>query len=248
MVGTPNQARLAPEDLGAEAPNNNFEFEALQLANNYRRAIIGEFADSLRGDVLEVGAGIGQNTAHLIGLPSVKRVVAVEPDPQFCVRFRENFPGQTLIPGTIDALQASTAWDTIVSINVLEHIADDDRELASYARLLAPRKGRLCLFVPARQEIYAPLDKDFGHHRRYSKAPLRASLERVGFQILQLHYFNLVGYFAWWFNFCILKKRHFNPLAVRIYDQIIFPPFHAFEQKLLRPSIGQSLIAIAACP
>ena len=61
------------------------------------------------------------------------------------------------------------SWNAILSINVLEHIESDADELATYFRLLKPARGALCLFVPARPDIYAPIDKDFGHFRRYTR-------------------------------------------------------------------------------
>jgi hypothetical protein len=135
--------------------------------------------------------------------------------------------------------------NAILSINVLEHIKEDDRELAVYRQKLAREKGALCLFVPARPEIYAPIDRDFGHFRRYTKKELCQKLERAGFEILLLRYYNFVGYFAWWLNFCALKKRGFDLQAVRFFDRIIFPPVHAFEANVCPPPIGQSLLAIA---
>ncbi len=132
-----------------------------------------------------------------------------------------------------------------MSVNVLEHIQEDERELAVYRRKLAREKGALCLFVPARPEIYAPIDRDFGHFRRYTRPELRQKLERAGFEILRLRYYNFVGYFAWWLGFCVLKKRGFDLPSVRFFDRILFPPVHGFETRICAPPIGQSLLAVA---
>lgn len=227
------------------AGTGNFEFDALRAAQNYRRALIGEFSPYLSGRVIEVGAGIGQMTEQLVTLPGVRRVLAVEPDPSFCRQFRERLPGHSLLEGTVDNLDASTSANAIVSVNVLEHIEQDEKELATYARLLQREAGMICLFVPARPEIYAPLDRDFGHYRRYTRSSLSAKLKRAGFEIARLHYFNFIGYFAWWFSFCLLRQRRFQVSSVRLFDQVIFPPMHALEKKLIRPPFGQSLLAIA---
>ena len=114
-----------------------------------------------------------------------------------------------------------------------------------YQERLADQRGHLCLFVPARQEIYAPLDKDFGHYRRYGRTELRRKVEQTGFTVVRLHYFNWIGYFAWWFNFCLLKKRRFDVNSVVVFDRIIFPLVHALERNFARPPFGQSLLAIA---
>lgn len=228
---------------GSSSPN--FEFEALREARNYRRAIIQEFAPYLRGRVLEVGAGIGQMTAELKSLPAIEYLLAVEPEPAFCAEFRKTLPGQPLLEGTIAALTDPGPWHGIVSLNVLEHVPDDVAELKAFARLLGPGRGQLCLFVPAGPEIYAPIDRDFGHQRRYSRGELKSKLTQAGFEIRQMDYFNFVGYFAWWLNFASLGQRRFNPGAVRLFDQWIFRWAHALEFRWLRPPFGQSLIAVA---
>ncbi len=172
-------------------------------------------------------------------------MLAVEPDPGYCELFRRHLPDQTLIQGTVADLPRDSHGDCVVSINVLEHIADDERELSAYARVLRRDSGVLCLFVPACPEIYAPIEKGFGHFRRYRRHELHEKLERAGFELIRLHYFNVVGYFAWWFNFCLLRKRHFDVAAVRFFDTAIFPAVHTFESRVARPPFGQSLLAVA---
>jgi SAM-dependent methyltransferase len=232
------------EPPNAIADTADFEFAALDEARNYRAALFREFAPQLHDHVLEVGAGIGQMTAHLVQLPAVTRTLAVEPDPEFCRRHRTLHPDHEILEGTADTLPAAEAWDAILSINVLEHIRDDESELRQYRRLLQARRGALCLFVPARPEIYAPIDRDFGHFRRYTRPELRRKLEAAGFEIRRLDYFNLIGYFAWWVNFRLLKKRRFEPGKVRFFDRRIFPLVHRWESSCLRPPVGQSLIAV----
>ena len=229
----------------ATANTQDFEFAALGEARNYRHALFEEFRSALRGDVIEVGAGIGQMSEHLRNWPGVQRAVAVEPDPRFCAEHRRRLPGHELIEGTVSDLPAGTACDAVMSINVLEHIREDEAELNRYAGLLRPRRGALCLLVPARSELYAPIDKDFGHFRRYDYPGLKSKLARAGFSTERLCYFNCVGYFAWWTSFCLVKKRSFSPGMVRTFDRCIFPVAHWCESHLFRPPFGQSLLAVA---
>ncbi len=229
----------------ATATTEDFEFKALDEAVNYRNALLREFEPWLKGPVIEIGAGIGQLTGGLAGLPGVTRLLAVEPDDGFATRFRAAHPQQEFLHGTAGAIPTDQGWRGLVSVNVLEHIRDDANELAIWQKLLAPQGGHLCLFVPARPEIYAPLDKDFGHFRRYTKPELKAKLEAAGYEIVKLSYFNLIGYFAWWASFVLLKQRTFKVKSVRLFDRAIFPWAHALESKVCRPPIGQSLIAIA---
>jgi len=225
----------------------SFEFDSLRNAHRYRAAVLNEFAPYLHGRVLEVGAGIGQFTAMLIGRPGINELVAVEPNPDFCRVLRETCPGVAVHVGTARTLPPGPTWDAIVSINVLEHIPDDEAELKTYASILRAGRGRLCLFVPAGREIYAPIDRDFGHYRRYGRAELREKLARAGFAIDSLHYFNGIGYLLWWLNFCVLRRRRFGVLSVRCFDRLVLPVVHAIETRITRPPVGQSLVAIA-CP
>jgi len=230
---------------GEGVSSEDFEFAALSEARNYRAKLLEDFSAYLRGGVLEVGAGIGQITKELSKVRSIHRLLSIEPDPSFCERIRFNLPHHELVEGTIADLEAGGDWNAILSINVLEHIEQDEKELAEYSRVLHRTNGALCLFVPARPEIYAPIDKDFGHFRRYTRVELKRKLERNGFQIVKLRYYNLAGYFAWWLSFCLLKNRAFNVSAVRLFDRAVFPVVHALESHVCPPPFGQSLLAIA---
>lgn len=232
------------QEPNAIASSKDFEFAALNHAANYRQALLREFGEFLQGDVAEVGAGIGQITELLLHMSAVKRVVAVEPDPEFCAQHRSSFPGHELIQGTARDLNPNQEFDAVLSVNVLEHIGEHEAELKLYSTMLRKRRGHLCLFVPARPEIYSPIDKDFGHFRRYRRKELQQLLREAGFQIVRLCYFNFVGYFAWWLNFCVLKKRHFEPAKVLFYDRAIFPVAHMVERTICRPPFGQSLLAV----
>lgn len=229
----------------AFAAEENFEFEALNRAENYRRVLLCEFDRFLRGHVLEIGAGIGQITHPLSQLPNVEEVLAVEPSESFARTFKELHPQLPILQGTASSLNGHLGFDAALCVNVLEHIEHDVEELKEFHRLLKPRGGHLCLFVPARMEIYAPLDRDFGHFRRYHRPELREKLLQTGFQIQRLQYFNFIGYFAWWWSFKVRGSRQFNPGAVQLFDRVIFPVTHALESVVGAPPVGQSLLAVA---
>lgn len=237
--------------MSSAAPNAiantaDFEFSALWEAHNYRAYIIEEFGRFLTGHVLEVGCGIGQMTEEFKNLKSIEKLTCIEPDAAFAAQHRSSLPGTTLIEGTVEALPGGTKADAIVSINVLEHIGDDTDELARYHGLLSSPRSHLCLLVPAGPEIFAPIDSDFGHFRRYTKAELASKLENAGFRIEHIFHYNSTGYFAWLLGFKILKARKFNIAQVRLYDRLIFPIVHWLESRVARPPFGQSLVAIAS--
>ena len=227
------------------AITEDFEFAALQEAYHYPRSIVREFQPFLQGNVLEVGAGIGQMTRLFAESHGAERITAVEPDSGFAKKFREACPHLRLLEGTISEVPLVESYDVIVSVNVIEHIEDHDDEMKRYYNVLHPRRGSLCILAPARSELFSPIDKDFGHFRRYTKASMRKCLQDAGFEIERLYYFNFTGYFAWLLNFKIMGSRSFNPSAVRLYDQLIYRMTNFLETKVSRPLVGQSIIAIA---
>lgn len=222
-----------------------FEFAALSQALNYRRALVREFGPYIRGRVLEVGAGVGHITGELVRLPAVTELVLVEPEDRFCSVLRAGFPNLRLVHGTIADLAPEERFDCIVSVNVLEHIQDDEAELRRYRGHLKAGDGVLCLFVPARRELFSHIDTDFGHCRRYHKPELFLKLKSAGFQVQRIRYYNFVGYFAWLLTCRFLGRRHFNVRAVRVFDRLIFPVCNRIETGLCAPPVGQSLLAVA---
>jgi len=133
--------------VNTDATTDDFEFAALNETPNYRAALIQEFGPSLKGGVIEIGAGIGQVTDLLHQLPQISRLLSMEPDAHFASTFRQIHPNTEFIEGTIEDVPPGEDWDGILSINVMEHIQDDAAELSRYATLLSARRGALCLFV-----------------------------------------------------------------------------------------------------
>jgi SAM-dependent methyltransferase len=225
--------------------SESFEFAALSEARNYRAAIAKLFSPYLNGDVLEVGAGIGQMLEEVAAVCNLRSISAVEPDPHFVEELRRNLPQAQVWHGLEDDLPLDMFFDAILSVNVLEHIERDTVELTKWRKRLAPREGHLCLLVPARPEIYSLMDSDFGHFRRYTRRDLSEKLSAAGFTEIKVNYFNMVGYFAWLLNFKILNSRHFNASAVRLFDRFVFPTSQRIENAIRWRPFGQSLVAVA---
>jgi SAM-dependent methyltransferase len=220
---------------------NEFEFEALQQAHNYRRAIYRQFTPFIQGDIIEIGCGVGQFTNLLAGHPKASRVAGLEPDQHFHHQFQSDHPHLELIKGFAQDL--TSRWDTIISINVLEHIEADQLELNQFQEILNPG-GKLCILVPARPEIYAPIDATFGHFRRYTKTNLAQKLTQARLNIDHIQYFNPLGYLSWLIMCKLFRSQKFSATNVRIFDRYILPTSLALGTLTSNP-IGQSLIAIA---
>lgn len=221
---------------------NEFEFGPLSEARNYRQAILSVFGPFARGKTLEVGCGVGQFTRDLQSYSPSTQVTGLEPDPTFHARFVEYNPNIPVVKGT--AQDIGGQWDCIVSVNVLEHIKEDKAELEIYRGLLN-KGGHVCVFVPARQEIYAPVDAKFGHFRRYSRSQLQKCAEAAGFRIVHLEYFNPIGYLTWFLACKIMKRETFSLLSIKLFDRWILPVSLGLGRLLGNP-IGQSVIMVAA--
>jgi SAM-dependent methyltransferase len=232
------------EGMSFSPVNSEFEFEALAFARNYRREIARRFSPYLRGRVLEIGCGVGQFTQELSRIPTVTKLTGLEPDPRFHGRFTARNPQVPVFQGL--ASEVTTQQDAIVSVNVLEHIEDDLQELAVYRKLLYPN-GLLCLFVPARRELFSRIDGLMGHYRRYTKRELSRKIEQAGFHIQELRYFNPIGYLGWLVTFRLLQQTRFSARSVAFFDRYIFLSSIRLG-RLTGNVIGQNIIAISrAC-
>ncbi len=168
-----------------------------QAATDYRRqALQRMLLPWIKGPrVLDAGCGMGFMTTALARLGH--RVVAVDIEHEFvATAIRDNRSGARIADGLVFADSqfpfADASYDTIVSLDVIEHIADDARVLQEFARLLQPQ-GRLVLTVPALPALFGQRDVAMGHYRRYTKQLLEQRLTQAGLALDTLVYWNALG-------------------------------------------------------
>lgn len=226
------------------------DLEIMAAAVNYRRWIASQFHRFLGQRIVECGAGIGTFTELWLDRELVLAVDAYEP----CVeRLRSRFAGfANVVPIHMDIASptfvelARYRPDTIVCLNVLEHVEHDLAALSMMFTLL-PRGGRLVIFVPAFQGLYGSIDRLIGHHRRYAKRELREKLTQTGFTILDLLFMNGIAPVGWWWNNRVMKRNEESPLQVMVFDRWVVPWLSKLE-RLWPPPFGLSLIALAEKP
>jgi len=223
--------------------------EITEKAKNYNHWIFEVIKPYLGKRILEIGSGLGTFTEML----SAKNfVIASEVDTQYLVILKEKFKNkENVLVTKMDALKVSQLKevknkniDTIVAINVLEHIKDDLVALQNFYSILTPG-GKIILFVPAFPALLGEWDKKIGHFRRYTKNDLESKIKSCGFSPVKSSYFNSLGFLGWWFNKAI-KKAPTDSIVViqaRIFDRYIIPLLAAIE-RFLKPPVGQSLIVI----
>ncbi len=225
----------------------DFEFESLRLAVNYKKWIGQTFQSQLEtsGSILEVGAGIGQFTEVICELAPSAKISALEPERRFHDALKTAVPDVERLPcETNELVGGSRLFETIISINVLEHIEDDLTELKQWHDLLSPG-GHICLLVPACPEIFAPIDTMMGHYRRYAAESLIQLMEQAKLNVKELRYFNFIGYWLWLINFKLLKQRSIKSTHVALYDRFIIHLAKILDRSGLNRIKGQSLICVA---
>jgi SAM-dependent methyltransferase len=199
--------------------------------------------------VLEVGSGIGNMTRLLYGRDLV---VATDMEQAYLDILRNRFRRNPAIGvARLDlgsdedcAAIAHHEFDTVVALNVLEHIPDDLGALRRIYDLLSPG-GHVLLFVPADQKLFGTMDTQVGHMRRYSRETLRQVLEEAGFEPKKITYQNIFGRFGWWLNGQVLKRQHLPGGQSKVFDYLV-PVLRALEPK--DPSNGLSLVAVGQKP
>jgi SAM-dependent methyltransferase len=130
-------------------------------------------------------------------------------------------------------------------MNVLEHIKDDQKAINNVYQILEPG-AHFLIIVPAMDFLYAILDYEGGHYRRYTKSELSMKLKRAGFQIVKMHYINFPGAVGWYFNYVLLKKKLFAKGTFKLYNSLV--PIFRLVESIVKFPFGMSVIAIAKKP
>ncbi|MGD9765269.1 MAG: glycosyltransferase [Candidatus Binatia bacterium] len=231
------------DDSNADAGHTSLR--RLRRAGRYNEWIWGCLRPYAGERVLEVGCGIGTYTHFLRNHPLV---IATDNNETYLSLLRQRFQhhGNVRIERIdwerpdLDSLRAQQI-DTVVCLNVLEHVERDDDALATFNSVL-PIGGRLLLQVPALPALYGEIDRAIGHYRRYHREPLAEQLTRHGFALEMARYFNLPGVLGWYVNARLLRRRTVPGLQARIASALV--PWLRLEQKL-DPPAGMALLVVA---
>ena len=223
---------------------------AMELAYHYNRWIVTAYAPYIGRSVLEVG--IGHGAFHdLVGAPSF---VGIDVDPTMVERARRARPGvKWLVADVADdgfpELIGDRHFDTVLCVNVLEHVREQEAGLRNMLGVLAPG-GHLLLFVPAFKSLYTDLDRLAGHIRRYRVRQVCRLLVGAGAEVLMAEYFNPVGGVGWWLNRFLSHRALESEVVesqVRFFDRYVLPASRALNP-VTRGFFGQSVIAAARKP
>ncbi|MDO8903940.1 bifunctional 2-polyprenyl-6-hydroxyphenol methylase/3-demethylubiquinol 3-O-methyltransferase UbiG [Hydrogenophaga sp.] len=206
--------------------------------NRYLTELILNWFSKKDGPLVDFGAGGGTFATQVA--QAGFDVSCIETDPVLSDLLRQK---GLRVAGALDAVpDASLAG--IYSLNVLEHIEDDDGILALWHRKLASG-GKLLVYVPAFKVLFSSMDRKVGHHRRYRMAGLRGQMERAGFDLNVVRYADSVGFLAALiYRLADGGQGDINPRMLRLYDRWIFPVSRLLD-RVCWPWFGKNVYACA---
>jgi SAM-dependent methyltransferase len=230
------------------------DLEALADLENYPQWIVDEIKPYLGARLAEIGAGIGTITkriadGHLQHLPEA-RLEAFEPAGNLYRRLQEqlnhSYPelvGNGRLVATRGYFESSPErYDTVIMINVLEHIEEDQATLQQVFRSLTP-DGRVVVFVPALSWLYSPYDKAVGHYRRYEKEQLEGLFKKSGFELLKAKYLDCLGMLPWYLFYVLGRSQSMNRDLAQLYDRWVVPVTRWIEERH-PPVLGKNILIV----
>lgn len=223
--------------ISPEAYTGTDILEAMAEAKRYNKFLVSLITCRLNESdrVVDFGAGIG--TFAVAIEESCANLVCVEPDvKQISIMTSNNLN----VVSDIAEIESETI-DFLYSLNVFEHIEDDQAALREVARVLKPNAIAL-IYVPARNILYSAMDKKVGHYRRYSKKSLRTLVHSANFEITRLEYVDCIGFFAaLGYKVFGNSKGDLSIEVVKFYDRYLFPISRLLD-KITHPAIGKNLM------
>ena len=220
------------------------ELELFQLAKNWKRYLGSRLRPFVTGDSLEVGAGMGANVPYF-RFDASKRWVSLEPDAGLCDDYRRQQTEGTipsdceLVQGTLKSLPPDETFDSILYIDVMEHLPDDKAEFErAFRRLRAG--GHLMILCPAHNFLFSPFDKTIGHFRRYDKSMYRNLSDR---RPVRLEYLDSIGMMASLSNKLLLRQSYPTANQIKLWDRV-FVPVSRIADPLTFGMLGKSILGV----
>jgi glycosyltransferase involved in cell wall biosynthesis len=222
--------------------------QSVRRAHGFNLWMLSQFRAYLGQRVFEAGCGIGNFTELLLDR---ERLVCVDNDPFYVEIIRrrfghleniEAFQGDLTDAACVDRVR-SEEIDTIVCLNVLEHIEDDRAAIRNFHEMLRPG-GHVAALVPAHPWLYTDCDRTLGHVRRYTEPELREKFAQAGFEVASVEQFNRLAVYGWWLNGKRGQDR-LSPFQMRVYEFLL--PLAKLMDRLKRGP-GLSLILVARKP
>ena len=217
--------------------------ESMSQAVWYNQWTLEKFRPFLKGEILEVGCGIGNFTPFLT---KFGKVTAIDIKKEY-IRETKKKTGYNIEVGLGDIEKGKyffkgKRFDVIVCLNVLEHIEKDTQALSNMNQLLK-KEGHLVLLLPAHMFLYAEIDKAIGHFRRYSRVEIIDKLHSSNFELQFTRQLNFIGALGWFISGRLLRNKKVDGFKIKLFN--FFSPLFLRIEDLIEPIIGTSFLVVA---
>ena len=237
------QAPIAPE---TQTIYQSPDFQLFAEANNWKRYWSDNISAYIKGRVVEIGAGLGVSTEYMVK-PGCPEWICLEPDPSFAAHLARRID-QGEWPrccsakcGVLTDLAANVMADTILYIDVLEHIEDDEGEMRAAASHLN-REGHVIVLSPAFNFLYSQFDRAVGHHRRYNKADIER-LTPPDLALKTVFCLDSIFFFASLANRLLLKSSMPTSAQIAVWDRVLVP-LSRYTDGLFGSMFGKTIVAV----
>lgn len=241
---------MAPSTIADERPGaGHLTLEAFEQAPRFNAWMYDSIRPWLGKRLAELGAGRGNLSLHL---RQGREVLLTDQRDDHVALLQARWgrePGVTVARLDMTRAEDHAAIrhfrpDTVVFLNVLEHIADD-RLVLHLLHESVPSGGRLVVLVPYGMAYFSAFDREIGHHRRYGKGELEGKAQEAGFVVEHQHYFNKPGKLAWFLANTLGRRKRISPWQLRIYNTLT-PLFRIWDQVV--PGTGLSTVVVCRRP
>ncbi len=224
--------------------------DTISGAGNFNRWMYDAIAPHCKGEILEIGGGIGNISRQF--LSSGQKLTVTELQEEYCEIVRLKLSGY---PGLKEVVKMDIAdpefdkkfapffgrFDTVFALNVVEHIEDRNLALLNCKKLLKPG-GNIVILVPAFLSLFNQFDHSLGHYLRFTKTTLLQLLEETGYKVEYQRYFNFMGILGWWFTGSVLKREMIPEGQMALYNRLV-PLFRVIDL-FTRRFAGLSVISV----
>ncbi len=224
--------------------------DTISAAGNFNRWMYDAIAPHCKGEILEIGGGIGNISLQF--LASGQKLTITELQEEYCEMIRLKLSGYDGLKKVVRMDIADPEFpekfaplfgrfDTVFALNVIEHIDERTRALSNCKKLLKPG-GSIVILVPAFQSLFNQFDHSLGHYLRFTKTSLNQLLVESGFRVVNQRYFNFMGILGWWFTGSVLKREMIPEGQMSVYNRLV-PVFRIIDL-FTRRWAGLSVISV----
>jgi len=225
--------------------------DSIAQAGRFNQWMFQTVAADTRGEVLEIGSGIGNISAFFV---EQNRPISVsDMRPEYCEFLKKKFSGVNnfrevhqidIVDPDFDTVHKNLMgkFDSVIALNIVEHVEDDEYAIRNCLKLLK-QGGHLVVLVPAFMCLYNRFDRELGHYRRYTRKSLKKLFLQNNLDTEHIRYFNFIGMLGWWVSGSLLKKKTIPSGQMKLYNALVW----AFKliDVFTHPWAGLSVIATA---